>query len=178
MTANTEGCSAFSSKLMVHRASWGNGRRLFSLDKETTTQNLLLPGATVGPLEDICFILFYFCLPLCLLRWPVFSQLLYRFLDLHKTCIQETFNKYLLIDSFNQVCSSRVAQFNYSTWQSALSWLIDLLPRELNIGFTAHIWKYRLDCWTSCKYIPPGLSGVSFSTVQKPTRLTWREASR
>ena len=122
--------------------------------------------------------LFYFCLPLCLLRWPVFSQLLYRFLDLHKTCIQETFNKYLLIDSFNQVCSSRVAQFNYSTWQSALSWLIDLLPRELNIGFTAHIWKYRLDCWTSCKYIPPGLSGVSFSTVQKPTRLMWREASR
>lgn len=27
---------------------------LFSLDKKTTTQNHLLPGATVGPLEDIC----------------------------------------------------------------------------------------------------------------------------
>lgn len=48
-----EGSSAFSSKLMVHTAGWGNGRRLFSLDKETITQNHLLPGA-VGPLEDIC----------------------------------------------------------------------------------------------------------------------------
>lgn len=115
-----------------------------SVTKPTKPSTLKEQGSTSGrspPVGIRC----YFCPPILFLRWPCISHLRFHFLDLRKTNIQETFSKYLLIDSFNpQVCNSWVAQFNYSTWQSSLSGLIDLLPGELNIGFTAHMWKCHL----------------------------------
>lgn len=134
---------------MVHRSGWGGGRRLslcFFLDKETTTQNHLFPGAIAGPSEDVCGCSFLLLLLYLVPEMaPLFLNSFCYFLDLCKTCVQETFSKYLIIDSFNLwLCNSRIAQFNYGTWQSPLSWLTDLLPRELNIGFPAHMWKYHL----------------------------------
>lgn len=101
---------------------WKETVHLFSLDKETTTQNHLLSGATADPPEDVCCYSFLLLPPSLAPEMACLFPTLLSFPWPMQTCIQETFSKYLLIDSFSpQIRSSRVAQFNDSTWQSSLS---------------------------------------------------------